>query len=92
MIIENPYGKVNFLKQYFPIKPKVVLLNRQELGDFYKKPTQFFFINCVPEFHLWNKCHKTINNKIRVEDSKGFARSVISPAFAENFIKTYIIN
>lgn len=92
MIIENPYGKVNFLKQYFPIQPKVVLLNRQELGDFYKKPTQFFFINCVPEFHLWNKCHKTINNKIRIEDNKGFARSVISPAFAENFIKTYIID
>ena len=92
LIIENPYGKVNFLKQYFPIKPKVVLLNRQELGDFYKKPTQFFFINCVPEFNLWNKCHKTINNKIRVEDNKGFARSVISPAFAKNFIKTYIIN
>lgn len=92
LIIENPYGKVNFLKQYFPIKPKVVLLNRQELGDFYKKPTQFFFINCVPEFNLWNKCHKTINNKIRVEDDKGFARSVISPAFARNFIKTYIID
>ena len=92
MIIENPYGKVNFLKQYFPIQPKVVLLNRQELGDFYKKPTQFFFINCVPEFHLWNKCHKTSNNKIRIEDNKGFARSVISPAFAENFIKTYIID
>lgn len=92
MIIENPYGKANFLKQYFPIKPKVVLLNRQELGDLYKKPTQFFFINCEPEFNLWNKCHKTINNKIRIEDNKGFARSVISPAFAENFIKTYIID
>lgn len=92
LIIENPYGKENFLKQYFPIKPKVVLLNRQELGDFYKKPTQFFFINCVPEFHLWNKCHKTINNKIKIEDNKGFARSVISPAFAKNFIKTFIID
>ena len=92
LIIENPYGKENFLKQYFPIKQKVVLLNRQEMEDFYKKPTQFFFINCEPEFKLWNKCHKTINNKIRIENNKGFARSVISPAFAKNFIKTFVID
>ena len=92
LIIENPYGKANFLKQYFPIKQKVILLNRQEMGDFYKKPTQFFFINCVPEFNLWNKCHKAINNEIRVEDNKGFARSVISPVFAKNFVKTFIID
>lgn len=92
LIIENPYGKVNFLKQYFPIKQKVVLLNRQEMGDFYKKPTQFFFINCEPEFNLWNECHKTINNKIKIEDYKGFVRSVISPGFAKNFVKTFVID
>lgn len=92
LIIENPYGKANFLKQYFPIKQKVVLLDRQKMGDFYKKPTQFFFINCVPEFNLWSECYKTINNKIRVEDNKGFSRSVISPAFAKNFIETFVID
>ena len=91
LIIENPYGKVNFLKQFFPIKPKVIILNRQKMGDFYKKPTQFFFINCNPEFNLQNEY--SLENKIskRIEDNKGISRSIISPEFAKNFIKDFII-
>lgn len=91
LIIENPYGKNNFLKQYFPIKPKVVIMNRQKMGDFYKKPTQFFFINCNPEFNLQNEY--SLENKVakRIEDNKGIERSIISPAFAKNFIKDFII-
>lgn len=92
LIIENPYGKVNFLKHFFPLKPEVVLLDRRKMGDFYKKPTQFFFINCVPEFKLWGEHYKTMGKQKRIEEHKGFARSVISPAFAKNFIKTYITN
>jgi hypothetical protein len=91
LIIENPYGKVNFLKQYFPIKPKVVIMNRQKMGDFYKKPTQFFFINCNPEFNLQNEYN--LENKVakRIEDNRGIKRSIISPTFAKNFIKDFII-
>lgn len=92
LIIENPYGKNNFLKHFFPIKPKVVLFDRRKMGDFYRKPTQFFFINCVPEFKLWGDYIETIDKLNRVEDSRGFNRSVISEKFAENFIKNYIIN
>lgn len=92
LIIENPYGKVNFLKHFFPLKPEVVLLDRRKMGNFYKKPTQFFFINCVPEFKLWNECAETMGKKKLIEDNKGFARSIISPTFAKNFIKTYITN
>lgn len=91
LIIENPYGKVNFLKQYFPIKPKVVIMNRQKMGDFYKKPTQFFFINCNPEFNLQNEYSSENKMQKRIEDNKGIERSVISPAFAKNFIKDFII-
>lgn len=91
LIIENPYGKVNFLKQYFPIKPKVIIMNRQKMGDFYKKPTQFFFINCNPEFNLQNEY--SLENKVakRIEDNKGIERSIISLDFAKNFIKDFII-
>ena len=92
LIIENPYGKVNFLKQYFPIKPKVIIMNRQKMGDFYKKPTQFFFINCNPEFNLQNEYNLENKMQKRIEDNRGIERSIISPAFAKNFIKTYIIN
>lgn len=92
LIIENPYGKVNFLKHFFPLKPEVVILDRRKMGDFYKKPTQFFFINCVPEFKLWNEYPETRGKQKLIEDNKGFARSIISPTFAKNFIKTYITN
>lgn len=91
LIIENPYGKVNFLKQYFPIKPKVIIMNRQKMGDFYKKPTQFFFINCNPEFNLQNEYNLENKMQKRIEDNKGIERSIISPTFAKNFIKDFII-
>lgn len=91
LIIENPYGKINFLKQYFPIKPKVVIMNRQKMGDFYKKPTQFFFINCNPEFNLQNEYNLENKMQKRIEDNRGIERSIISPTFAKNFIKDFII-
>lgn len=92
LIIENPYGKVNFLKQFFPIKPGLVIKDRRKMGDVYKKPTQFFFINCEPEFKLYGDCVVKIDDQKTIENTKGFARSVISPAFAKNFIKTYIVD
>ena len=92
LIIENPYGKVNFLKQFFPIKPSLVINDRKTMGDFYKKPTQFFFINCKPEFKLHGGCFSTMNSEKTIEKTSGFNRSIISPDFAENFIKTYIID
>lgn len=91
LIIENPYGKGNFLKQFFPIKPGLVIKNRRKMGDVYKKPTQFFFINCEPGFKLYGECFVKVDDQKTIEWSSGFDRSVISPAFARNFIETYII-
>ena len=91
LIIENPYGKINFLKQYFPVKPGLVIKDRMEMGDVYKKPTQFFFINCEPEFKLYGNCFVKVDDQKTIEKSGGFARSVISSAFAKNFIETYIV-
>lgn len=92
LIIENPYGKVNFLKQFFPVKPGLVIKDRRKMGDVYKKPTQFFFINCTPEFKLYNNCFIKVDDQKTIEKSTGFDRSVISAAFAKNFIKTYIVD
>lgn len=92
LIIENPYGKVNFLKWYFPLKPELVITDRRTYGDFFKKPTQFFFINCVPEFKLFPEADKTKFIANSVEDRRGFDRSRISPIFAENFCKQFIFD
>ena len=92
LIIENPYGKVNFLKHFFPLKPGIIIKDRSEYGDFYKKPTQFFFINCEPEYKLLNEYdYKIIKNKI-IKNEYGFARSIISKEFAKNFIKDFVID
>lgn len=91
LIIENPYGKVNFLKQFFPIKPALIIKNRMQWGDFFKKPTQFFFINCTPNFYLERLC-ATLEKNNPIEKTHGFSRSRISSRFAENFIESVILD
>ena len=91
LIIENPYGKVNFLKQFFPIKPGLIIKNRMLLGDFFKKPTQFFFINCTPNFFLERVCANPKENN-PIEKNHGFSHSKISNRFAENFIESVILD
>ena len=92
LIIENPYGKINFLKWYFPIKPEIIITDRRSYGDYFKKPTQFFFVNCVPEFKLFQEGDKTKFVTKRIENKRGIDRSLLSPAFAENFCKQFIFD
>ena len=91
LIIENPHGKVNFLKQFFPVKPGLIIKNRMLWGDFFKKPTQFFFINCTPNFFLERVCTSPKENN-PIEKNHGFSRSRISSRFAENFIEYVILD
>lgn len=91
LIIENPYGKVNFLKQFFPIKPCLIIKNRMLWGDFFKKPTQFFFLNCISNFFL-ERIVTSPKEKNPIEKNHGFSRSRISSRFAENFIESVILD
>lgn len=82
-IIENPYSAHHYWRYNFPYKPAVIDMNRQLRGDFFKKPTQFLFVNCEPT------CRKSVlmDKELRVlEDSRGIDRSLISPDYAHNFI------
>lgn len=91
LIIENPYGKVNFLKQFFPIKPALIIKNRMLWGDYFKKPAQFFFINCTPNFYL-ERLSAIPKENNPIEKTHGFSRSRISNRFAENFIESVILD
>lgn len=88
MVVENPYGRCNFLRQYFPIRPAVVIPDRRVFGDAYKKPTQFFFLNCRPASKLSQTVATDIKKNL-IEDSFGFSRSIISPLFAKMFVRNY---
>lgn len=91
LIVENPY-RGNYLEKFFPIKPKVIDLDRSENGDFYKKPTQFWFVNIEPNYNLLfepkiinSNLKKTSNTSDKVE------RSLISHEYANRFIRMYLL-
>ena len=82
-IIENPYNAHHYWRFNLPVKPAVIDMNRRLKGDYYRKPTQYLFINCSPSGKksiLLDKKEKYINNASQIE------RSLISPDYAHNFI------
>lgn len=97
LIIENPATAPHYLitLQNFP-KPSIIDKNRMERGDYFKKPTAYWFFNCEPThgFSYQNdKEQKTIQNCKR---SKGDGlcseeRSLISPDYARNWICDFVL-
>ena len=91
LVMENPWSEQTYLKANFVIPPTVVDMDRTKRGDYYTKPTAYWFINCEPTKGFTSqpsKVHKTIMT------SKGAShaglcseeRSMISPDYARNFI------
>lgn len=98
LIIENPYTQPHYLTSYFPIRPKLIDKDRTKLGDIFKKPTQYFFINCDPAFNNYEPDLQYVETKtiehVKAEDGKSVQviRSMITPQYAHNFIMKYIIS
>lgn len=95
LIVENPYSTMHYLYNNFPYKPAVIDHNRRNRGDYYIKPTQYFFVNCQPTYNVsYATPPKTLTVK-RLKGHKGSycdaERSLISPAYADNFISDYIL-
>ena len=49
LIVENPYSEEHFLRRYWCMQPSIIDRDRRENGDYSKKPTQYWFVNCTPE-------------------------------------------
>lgn len=63
-------------------------MNRRRSGDYFRKPTQYLFINCEPA----GKMSVQLDKPERfVEDHYGIDRSLISPDYAHNFICDHIL-
>lgn len=99
MIVENPYSTQHYLQRYFPVKPKLIDYDRHERGDYYKKPTQYWFINMKPANTL---IFETVELKKlrRIEFTKNDTgnagnaqknRSEISSDYANRFIREFIL-
>ena len=48
LILENPYSEEHYLRRYWCYQPSIIDKDRRERGDYFKKPTQYWFLNCEP--------------------------------------------
>lgn len=96
LIIENPYSSIHYLAKNFP-PPTIIDKNRSLRGDFFVKPTQYWFFNCTPTFlesiqpSLNVKTIKKIKDKNKKAGHCDKERSLISPDYARNFICDFIL-
>lgn len=91
LIIENPNSSQHYLTRYWSIKPSLIDNDRSRRGDYFRKPTQYFFINCKPKANFVLEPITLQENIKKVESTNGIKRSVISKEYAERFIKEFII-
>ena len=97
--IENPYNQPHYLTTYWCLKPDLIDKDRTKDGDYYKKPTQYWFINFKPKDNLVFEPIDYVETKIiaksRVSDdglSVKTQRSMIHPQYASRFIRKYLID
>lgn len=96
LIMENPYSMQTYLNGNFVLAPAVIDYDRSMRGDYFKKATAYWFINCEPT----NGQTMTKNNNVKsvlYSKKSGTAgmcseeRSMISPLYAHNFICDFIL-
>lgn len=96
MIVENPWSLQAYLKSGFVMPPTIIDNNRMVRGDYFVKPTAYWFLNCTPT----NGCTQQMDKERRRvwEMPKGKERgvcseerSMISPDYARNFICDFIL-
>lgn len=98
LIIENPATQPHYLMfpENFYCKPSLIDKNRLLRGDYYRKPTAYWYINCKPTYGI----SKQKSNDIRkIQQQKGSKkeglcseeRSLISSDYARNFICDFVI-
>ena len=96
LIIENPFSMQTYLKSNFLKAPDLVDNDRSLRGDFFIKPTAYWFWNCK---HTYGESYQRDKKVKRVMDCEGVVggglcseeRSMISPDYARNFICDFIL-
>lgn len=106
LIMENPYSEEHYLRRYWCYPPSIIDRDRRARGDYFKKPTQYWFINCEPKNNLIfevpsDNAFKTKDPIRMIMKKEDFGdtgaknlkvfRSMIHPDYANRFIREYII-
>ena len=107
LIVENPYSEEHYLRRYWCLPATLIDRDRRQRGDYYCKPTQYWFVNCEPKRNFIFEAQKM--NAIQAKDairfmtqkdleacgitaSKKVARSMIHPDYANRFIREFILD
>lgn len=94
MVIENPYTQPHYLTSFWALRPAIIDKDRRENGDYYKKPTQYFFVNFEPKQTLLFEPLEEVEHKTIAYISgagRETERSMIHPQYARRFIRQYIL-
>lgn len=96
IVIENPFSSTHFLHNNFLKEPSIIDSDRRKRGDYFKKPTGYWFFNCEPTSgYSYQKPQKILNVwECKPSGKSGVCseeRSLISPDYARNFICDFIL-
>lgn len=98
LVVENPWSMQTFLKNGFIAPPSLIDNDRTKRGDYFVKPTAYWFVNCEPTN---GKTLSLKNNRSAIDIAHlppgkqagvcSEERSMISPDYARNFICDFIL-
>lgn len=97
MIFENPSTQPHYLLHPANFIPYTFIdRDRRRRGDYFKKPTAYWFVNCIPSHGESYQKPKEIKNIVKTKSGAepgicSEERSMISPDYARNFICDFII-
>ena len=97
LVFENPWGVMSYLKTSFLKPPTIIDHDRTERGDYFRKPTAYWFWNFEPTHGFsYQKLHEaqSVKKSAKPAAHAGLCseeRSMISPDYARNFICDFIL-
>ena len=102
LVIENPLSTsgTHYLTHFWCLKPQIIDKDRTQNGDYFKKPTQYWFIGLEPKRNLvfeplqqvdvMKQRYVKNDNKLGID--RKTVRSMIHPQYANRFIRQYLID
>lgn len=96
LVIENPFSSLHYLHDNFLKEPDVIDEDRRRRGDYFKKPTGYWFFGAEPTY---GQSFQSPQKVLRVWDAAkapraglcSEERSMINPDYARNFICDFIL-